>query len=362
MFSTPTINKYLSKLFFSYLLATASIVLVLLFISNTFDVLHKFKGSDISPITFWQLISYKVPHVFNEVSVLIGFISTVIFLERLSIGKELVILSASSMQNWRIYTIPITITFVFGYVVLLLVSPLGTYSLAEYEKIESLVTNRPESKVVVSQSGIFFYEQFDNSHRIISANSINIAQKELSDLTILIVDSDNNFLQRLDANKVTLDNNNFYLYDPTIVSRDKMSRQDSIILPTKLSVDNLIQRFTAPELIYIWNLRDSIDKFSKSGISTSEYELYYYKQLLKPLIMATMALLACWFVSVNSRDNKHVKTVIYGLITGILAFFFIEISSRFLAISGFNAFFACLLPALVIILLGNFVILHFQEA
>lgn len=362
MFNTPTINRYLTKLFLGHLLITTLVVLLLLFVSNSFDVLQKFKGANISPVIFWQLVAFKVPHLFNEVSVLIGFISTITFLNRLSLGKELVILSASSLQYWRIYMIPIFVTMIFGVVLLVLANPLGTYSLVKYEKIEALVTDKPESKVVVSQNGIFFYEEFDNSHRIIKADSINIEQKELGNLTILIVDSDNNFLQRLDAQRVILDNGNFYLYHPAIASRDRMSKQDSIILPTNLTIDSLAQRLTEPELIYIWNLKDAINRFTKSGIATSDYELHYYKQLLKPLVMSTMVLLACWFISVNSRDNKQTKTIIYGLLTGIVAFFAIEISSRFLVVSGFDAFLACLLPALIIILLGNFVILHFQEA
>lgn len=362
MLNTPTINKYLAKLFMSYLLVTTLVVIAILFISNSFDILQKFKGTNVSPIIFWQLVSFRIPHLFYEIAALVGFISTIIFLNRLSTSKELVILSSSSLQNWRIYLIPIVITLLFGCMLLALINPLGTYGLIRYEKIESRLTNRLENTVLVSQNGIFFYEQLHDSHRIIEAKSINTETNELTDVTILIVDSDNNFLQRLDASKVKLYDGNFYLYDPTIVNKDSMSKQDKIILSTELSVDNLAQKFISPELIYIWNLKNTISKFSKSGIITSDYELYYYKQLLKPLVMSTMVLLACLFVSVNCRENKQVKTIIYGLVTGLISFFAIEITSRLLTTGGFDPLIACLLPTLIIILLSNFVILHFQEA
>lgn len=362
MFATPTINRYLIKSFSSYFLVTTLVVVALLLISSSFDILQKFKSANITPLIFWQLVSYKVPHLFNETSSLIGFISTILFLNRLSVNNELIILSASSLQFWRIYVIPVFVTLFFGALLLVVVTPISTYGLIEYERLEGIVTDKPESKLVVSQSGIFFYEKFDNSHRIIEAGSINALKKELTELTILIVDSDNNFLQRLDSDRAILDNGNFILNKPTIVDRRDMFKQESIILPTQLTVESLVQRFTSPELILIWNLPSAIEKFSKSGIATTNYELYYYKQLLKPIVMAAMVLLACWFISSNNRDNKNTRTIIYGLIIGIAAFFSIEISSRFLAIGGFDPFFACLLPALAIILISNFVILHFQEA
>jgi hypothetical protein len=47
---------------------------------------------------------------------------------------------------------------------------------------------------------------------------------------------------------------------------------------------------------------------------------------------------------------------------GIGSYFFLEIALRILASGGFSPFLASLLPIIVIILISNFVILHFQEA
>jgi lipopolysaccharide export LptBFGC system permease protein LptF len=53
---------------------------------------------------------------------------------------------------------------------------------------------------------------------------------------------------------------------------------------------------------------------------------------------------------------------VLGLVTGICTYFFLEISLRILAYSGLHPILATLLPVLFIILISNFVILHFQEA
>ena len=74
------------------------------------------------------------------------------------------------------------------------------------------------------------------------------------------------------------------------------------------------------------------------------------------------SLIACWFLSLNMRDNSSSRMAFWGLVLGICVYFFLEMSLRLLAYSGVTPIIATLLPILFIILISNFVILHFQEA
>ena len=78
--------------------------------------------------------------------------------------------------------------------------------------------------------------------------------------------------------------------------------------------------------------------------------------------MVALSLVACWFVSLNTRDKSNSTTLVLALLVGIGSYFFLEIALRILAYGGFSPFLATLLPIIVIILISNFVILHFQEA
>jgi lipopolysaccharide export LptBFGC system permease protein LptF len=75
-----------------------------------------------------------------------------------------------------------------------------------------------------------------------------------------------------------------------------------------------------------------------------------------------MALLACWFLKFDNRSNSGVKDKAFIVIVGIVTYFTLEISLRILAYSGLAPMFAVLLPVSLIILIGNFVILHFHES
>lgn len=362
MLNYQTITKYLSRVYLWQLLLTAGIIICILFVTNAFDTLQKFKSIELYPRDFWRLILFKIPYLFCEVSSLCCFIATILFLRNITKQNELIILLSNGIPVWRIFIIPICVTFIFGIIILSAISPIGTYGLKEYEKLEAKVTNAPHLNFVVSQSGIFFFEKFAGDNRIIQAKSINAKEKILSDVTVLMIDTQNNLTKRIDSPKAHLHTGSFILENPIITSKDFVQNDTKLNLPTNLSIDNLIQTFTPPEMIPIWSLKENIEKFAKSGLAITKYQIHYYKQLFKPISMVAMAFIACWFISLNVRDNSGPRTVTIGLILGICVYFFLEMTLRVLAYSGIHPILAALLPILFIILLSNFVILHFQEA
>ena len=357
-----TLAKYLTFLFWKQLLITSIIILSILFISNTFDVLQKFKSVSISPSEFWLLISYKVPYLFNEVSVMTCFIATLLFIQNLRKNNELIIILSNGIAPWRVFLVPVIATFFFGIIIVTLVNPIGVYGLTKYTKLEAILTGTTSTNFIISPTGVFFYEKYSGNNRIIHAKSIVANSNTLNDLTILIVDSQNNLIEQIDSAHAILESGVFTLSDTTVTSQNHTSSANKIELPTNLSIKNLILQFNPPEMIALWNLQNSINKFLESGLAVTRYQLYYYKQLLKPLAMVALSLVACWFVSLNTRDKSNSTTLVLGLVVGIGSYFFLEIALRILTYSGLSPFLASLLPIIVIILISNFVILHFQEA
>jgi lipopolysaccharide export system permease protein len=362
MINYPTIAKYLAKVYVRQLLLTAGIVICVLFITNAFDTIQKFKSAELSPNDFWQLISFKIPHLLYEVSTLCCFIATLLFLQKLTKQNELIVILSNGIPIWKVFIIPIVVTFIVGIILLLTINPIGTFGLNEYERTKEKVTGTPHMNFVVSQSGIFFFERFAGNNRIIQAKSINAKEKTLSDVTILMIDAQNNLTKRIDAPTALIQPGSFILQNSIITQRDSSTKKEMVSLPTSLSIYNLMQTFAEPEMIQLWNLKRSIEKFAKSGLAITKYQIHFYKQLFRPLAMVAMSFIACWFISLNIRDNSSSKLAVVGLILGICTYFFLEMSLRILAYSGLQPILAALLPILFIILVSNFVILHFQEA
>lgn len=363
MIVNSTITRYLVRKFIWWLILTTLVIFALMFITGAFDVLQKFKSTHFSPKEFWLLILLKIPYLFNEVSTVIGLISTVLFLQSLITSSELIIIVSSGIPIWRVFLVPIALSFCSGVVIVAIVNPISIYSLKEYEKIEAKLQNKVlYNNLAVSSSGIFFSEKYQDTTRIMQANSINTEKNLISDMTIIVTDNYGQLIERIDAASVKLEDNKFKLRNPTIFKREQTLSLKEIQLPTNLSINNLIQSFVPPEMVSIWHLPESIEKMNSSGIPTINYELYFFRQLFKPLIFVAMTFLAFWFLNLQNKSSNNTKTIIFSLMTGIIVYFLLEVTLRLLAYSGFSPMLASLLPVLVIILISNFVILHLQEA
>ena len=362
MFYGFTITKYLLKSFLWHLLFVSLIVIVILIISSTFDVFNQLKTIEILPNHFWKLITYKVPFLYNEVSAIVVFISTILFLHQSTIKNELIIILSSGMSVWRVYLVPVVASFLYGIIILFIINPIGTYGLNAYDKLQDKMTGNHRHNLIISKSGIFFFEKYNNTNNIIQAQSISVQKNELHNVTILNVDSKNNFVKRIDAKNVILLDGYFEFINPIIITHEGIEKRNSFDIPTNLSTSTLIQRITAPELILTWNLRQIIDEFAKSGVSTTSYKIFYYKQLLKPLILVAMVCIACCFIYINTRESFAGKILIIGIAFGVVAYLLLEVLIRMLSYGGLDPLYAIILPVLFILLVSNFAILHFQEA
>ncbi len=357
-----TVLRYLSYKFLGYFCLVSLVIISILFVSGAFDVLQKFSSAIVSPKDFWLLIFLKIPFLYNEVSALIGFISMLLFLRAIIASNELLIIISNGIAIWRVFVAPIVMSLLFGIIIIAIINPIATLSLRKLNQIEARIKHLPINNFVILGGDIFFYEKYQDDNRVIQAKSINRENKTINNITILFVNSNNQLLRRIDAPHAILENGYFVIHKPDILIGNKISNEEKIFLPTKLSVNDLIQNFSPPELVSIWSLPETISEMTGSGIPILNYEVYFFKQLFKPLTIAAMSMLACWFLNFNNRDNTKVKNMIFALILGIVSYFTLEIISRILAYGGITPSVATLLPILVIILTSNFVILHFQEA
>lgn len=362
MIHHKTLAKYLGKMFIQQFLIISAIIICVLIITNAFDVLQKFKSVNITLNDFGKLISFKIPYLFSEVVPLVAFISTFSFLRNMSKQQELVIILSSGVSLWRVFIPHLLVTFFLGAVVINLISLVGTYGLQAYSALDSKIHKTQSASLVISQSGLLIFENFTGENRIIQARSINTKTSVLKDITVLIIDEHNNLEKRIDSPRAILKSDKFELTSPLITTKEGSEKLEDMSLLTNISIDSLLQRFTPPEMISMWNLKSSIKEFDNSGLAVTKYQIYYYKQIFKPFFMLAMSLVACWFISLNTRDKSGTRVAILGLVSGVVTYFFLEMMVRILAYSGLNPMLSVLLPLLFIILISKFVILHFQEA
>ncbi len=362
MLSQITLLKYLTWKYIKQFIISSVLIIFVLFITSAFDTLQKFKSSNLSSGEFWQLIIYKIPFIYNEVSILIVFIATILYIRSLSNNSELVVMLSSGIPIWRIFTVPIVTSVMIGCIIVMIINPLGTNGLRRYIMLESKITGESKNSLVVSPAGLFFADRENEENKIFRAKALDVKNSRFSDVTMLLLDDENSLIKRIDAKSAILKNGMLNMHDAKIITQNKTVVQKQFSTKVSMSIKDIVKSFNPPEMIHLWHLKSDIEKFIKSGISVIKYQLYFYKQIFKPLAMVAMTYVACWFVGINPRDNSSNKAIIMAAITGIMIYFILEISFRTLAYNGITPLLAIMLPIIFIIIISNFVILHFQEA
>ena len=361
MINQKTLSAYLFRLYLGYFIGFTLILVGILAVSNLFDLLQKFKTVNIPGYLFWRLILYKLPYLVNELSPIISLIAMLFFLKRLTKYNELVIILCSGTHIWRVISIPVFTTIIIGIIFITALNPLSTLGLQKYESIIAKITANQHNNLIISKSGIVFYENYYGRKRIIQAGSIDVANSILSNITILFVNDNNSLLERIDAKAGILTNHQLKLTSVTINNNNQSKKYESFVIATNLSITKLLNNYTSPEIVSIWDLPELIQQLSDSGLPVRNYQVYYYKQLFKPIIMSTSVVLAACFFSLRHRDNSQAKSLMIGLATGFIVYSLTEVILKVLSYNDIPDYLAVLLPNICILFLSNFVIMHSQD-
>jgi lipopolysaccharide export system permease protein len=282
-------------------------------------------------------------------------------MNRLISHKELIIILCSGVSLWKILANYLFAASIISMIIMLIINPIGAYGLREYDALEDQLLKKRPISLILKESGGFFAEEYNNIHRLISARSINIELSELYDINVLFLDPDNNFVQRIDAQKAKLSNDKFLLTKVTVITKNDIIKKENDSIATNLSMIDISTQFTMPQMISIYNLKSFIATLLKFGSPSLNHKIYYYKQLLKPIMMIANVLLAICFIKPKDYRNSQNHMSIIGLFVGFISYATIEFITKILASIGLDPFLAILSPIILMILVAIFVILHLHE-
>ncbi|KAF8818389.1 YjgP/YjgQ family permease [Rickettsia endosymbiont of Cardiosporidium cionae] len=351
-------------IFLYYLLIVSLIAVFIIIIANSFDTLQKFKSYEVPASIFWQLIMLKIPHIINEISSLIGFISTVFFLNHILNTNELLIVLTNKISMLQIIIITVVIVILWN-ILLLLLDPIAVTSIAKYDSIASVIIKNKNNNFIISKSKIYFLETINGIKRFIQANSINQNQNKIYGATILEFDHQNSLKQRLDADVLEISGSILKIFNTTIsinnINGAEMLKHEILYVPTSLSIDNMVSQIIKPERLTLWNLKSQINRLIKLGIPETNYKICYYKKLFRPILAASMVLIAFCYTKVSRTKTKKNYVMVIKLISGVMIYFMSEIIIKILVYSGLHPIFSIGLLIISIIGISNFIILHSNE-
>lgn len=360
--------RYITRSYLSSYVIVIAVITLGLLVSNSFDVITRYRNTELSFLHFIQLISFKIPYLIGEVSFFIGYIATLYFFKRVRRTQELTAMLASGLSIIKIIAVIAVVQFVIGVLFTTVIGHIGPAMLNRIDELEIRIgAGNSASKIqsIIFRKQIIAREELVNGGgRVYNTSFIDVGKNTLGDLIIIQTDDTGGYQGGYFAPKAFLDHK--ILRIPHAVFRaanGESVEKENVELQTDLKIENFTENIFDPENISFWRMKKKIQTLEKLGMPVLNYQLYHAKVLFRPLSLMVWVIIASLFlVSYSNRasQEKLQYTLLPLLIVGGV-YTISESLSRILLQYALDPYYSVLLPQLFLLFLALFVILHLHE-
>ena len=359
------LEKYLLKKFIRNFILFFFIVLFVVFLIEFVELLRRTsENPEISSIFY--ILYLAILKITESVSFIIPIsfiVTTMITCSIFNKHREMIIIQNSGLNSFKILYPFIVFSIIFSILYITFLNPFFSYTTNLYQKAEQEMFRGKLSKASISKSGIWLRQGSDNNKIVIRSSNFIPNESLFKDATFYIFTKKNNFIERIDAKNVKLDQNLWIMKD-VIINRanKKVVKIDEYTLKTNLSIDKIENSFLEPESLSIRKIPEFIKLLQESGFSATKHKMYLFKSIFLPLYLIGLILVAGSFTIKYTKTN--VKTV-FMILSGSVFCFLIHVISEYIYSLGIAnklpTVLASASPSIITIMMGIFFILHFEK-
>jgi lipopolysaccharide export system permease protein len=136
---------------------------------------------------------------------------------------------------------------------------------------------------------------------------------------------------------------------------------ETLIVPTILTREQILDSFSAPEAISFWKLAGFIEAMEQSGFSATRHRMFLQSQLAAPLLFAAMVLIGAAFSMRHVRFGGLGLMALGCVLTGIGYFFLANVTQAFGNSGAIAAPLAAWIPPFAMSLLAIGLLLHLED-
>jgi lipopolysaccharide export system permease protein len=358
-----TLGVYISKRFLFAIFAVFMLCFWLVFLGDFIERLRQASGkSDVPMSTLLLLVMLRTPAFLEMIlpfTVLIGSIGAFLMLSR---SSELVILRAAGMSVWQFIKPGLIVAAILGGLATAVYNPLSALAKDYGDQLTARIFPDQKSLMQVSGAGTWLRQDGVDGPSVLHFRVALDKGASLAGVTVLQFDSNNKFIERIEGKKATLRQGFWELENANVASPGiEARRYGQYISSTYLKPAQASQSIRSPESISFWELPDFIDFIEKSGLSATQYRLYQQLLLARPLLMATMVLVAATCALRPFRFGRIQTMVIAGLTAGFAFFIFGEMSRQLGATGFISMWVAAWAPGAIAGFLALTVLLHQED-
>jgi lipopolysaccharide export system permease protein len=319
---TNTLGRYFAGRFVVSAIGVFAAIFLLLVLVDYIEMVRRTSGlPDVSAITVAETSLFRVPQLLEKMMpfcVLIGAMTCYLALSR---RLELVVARAAGVSAWQFIAPALVSAIVLGILATTAYNPLSAGLRELSKRMEAELFGSAPGGGVQDATGFWINQVNSDGQAIINAARSEQQGVRLTNLTVFRFDNDNQFKERIEAQRATLEDG-YWLF--RFVHRYTLNEppvdQDSLTLATSLTPAQVRNSFSTPETVSFWQLPGYIRSSESSGFATAGYRLQYHKLIAQPFLLAAMVMLAASVSLRFFRFGGVQKMVLSGVGAGFLLY------------------------------------------
>ncbi len=318
------ILKNFLKTFFLCVLITYSFGMIL----NLFEEVEFFKNNDVSFLTPLMLTSIFVPSMVLKFLPFVIFVSSMWFMIKIRNNKDLLTLKVYGYSNIKIFLILAFTSFILGWFILVVANPITSSMVKYYEKTKSQYARDIDHLVTFNNNGLWIKENLKDGDRVITASKTE--KFKLIDVTIFHFDNKYNLYEKIFANEVHIETNDWNLKNVII-----FKLEDGIFKKSRVNALNVESIYTYEKITSLFNNSDTMSfieliidykKLLNNGYNERFLNQSLHTMLVLPFFLFLMTAIASILTLNTLKKTDNFKYIILGLIISVLVYYFKDLS------------------------------------
>jgi lipopolysaccharide export system permease protein len=303
------------KSFFNVFLVMISLV----FILNILKEIEFFSNKEVSSLYPIYLSIMSSPSIIFEMFPFIFLIATQFFFLKLFNNDEINIFKYSGLKNISIINI---LSFVSFFIALLTITVF--YSLSSnlqhfYLQAKNQFSDDKLYLAVINKNGLWMKDVIDNQTSII--NSSKIDNNFLTNTFITTFDEDFNLIRSLKSDKIDIRDNEWLIYDATIIEDNISKKIDLIRLKSNFDQKRIESLFSNLSSLSLLKLIDLRKNYKSLNYSTVDVDMQIYKVATYPLFLTIMTIFSSIIMFNTKKSNSKVIKIIIGLFFSVVIYY-----------------------------------------
>jgi lipopolysaccharide export system permease protein len=362
------LHFYIVRKFFISLFLTTIALALLIGLINIFDVLNRVEDKDVSDWQIIQLSLLPIPSFLEDVSIFLVLLASMITLFSLSVKSEITVMRAAGMSLWRVILPVMFSALFFGYFSVLALNPLTIIADKRFVAQKAISKNDSQD-LLAPENGIWLKQQNiakDNEEIIIRSDKIYRQNLQFYNVNLWFFDKNKQFYQKIDAQKMFLQDGAWNLQNVTINDAQKINHKaKSLTIATNLEKDfiarKILNNFENIRLFSAYDLPSLITDLKDAGFSSRKFVVYFHSLMAKPFLFMAASLIAAFFAINHIRNSNNIFIFVQGVMAGLVLYIGMTIIGAFASSGLIPAVLASWVLAILLLAIG-FLLIFFKDS